>query len=471
MLSKIGGEAMKRLLCLIVTVILLVITVMFSSAFTLQSSRNYKSADDSGAYVISYNGSHVDITRYSSDTVSAGLNLSYAVGSVCAYRGKIVAFCDDTRNNQLIVYVYYLDSDVLDSFALYGVKLYNDTDFCCDDNAVYIENHRDGRELIAYSYSGNISGRYRFDQQITSLCSDYHSGVYAVSDDTLYRMTGGGFTAVSGEEVDYPLFPAASDILVSDYGHAYVMSGNRISHSFTVDSRFGTASGCVIGNRLYYPCGSVIYGYDIADGSKESSYRLSFDASMLYTSGGSIVSVGNGTYASVSPRDFTELNVPDDRSDSGGNSGSSGKSRNDNNNNVSDDELGNISSDVYSVDHSRYYISDIPSETTVAQFKSNMRYHGWSVALYRDGALKTSGNVGTAMTAVFTAGGSSVTFELSVVGDLTGEGNCNSRDINTLLDYLIGTTDFNGVYLLSADLSDDGKIDAVDAAMMKKTIG
>ena len=97
-----------------------------------------------------------------------------------------------------------------------------------------------------------------------------------------------------------------------------------------------------------------------------------------------------------------------------------------------------------------------------------MRYDDRSVALYRDGDLKTSGNVGTAMTAVFSSDSGSVTFELSVNGDLTGEGNCNSRDVYTLLDYLIGAADFNGVYSLAADLSGDGTVDAVDAAMMKR---
>ena len=133
---------MKRSLCLIMAIVALQIAVFTSSAFTVQSSRVYRSADSSGAYVVSFNGSHVDITRYTADSVSAGLNLSYTVSGVCAYHGKIVVFCNDTAHNYLIVYVYYLDTDMLDSFAIYDQKLNNDTDFCCDDNAIYIENHR-----------------------------------------------------------------------------------------------------------------------------------------------------------------------------------------------------------------------------------------------------------------------------------------------------------------------------------------
>ena len=74
------------------------------------------------------------------------------------------------------------------------------------------------------------------------------------------------------------------------------------------------------------------------------------------------------------------------------------------------------------------------------------------------------------MTAVFSSGGNEFTFELSVNGDLTGEGNSNSRDVNLLLDYLIGAAYFNGVYTVAADLSNDGRIDAVDVALMKRTL-
>ena len=462
---------MKRSISMILTVILLAVAVLSSSAFTLQGSRTYQSADSSGAYFISFSGSHADVTRYASDTVSVGLNLSCKISGVCAYHGKAVMFCDNTDNNQLIVYVYYIDSDVLDSFAINGAKLYDDTDFCCDDEGIYIENYRDKSELTAYSYYGNLINRYRLNQRISSLSSGYDSGVYAVSNKTLYRLSDGGLTAITGKEVEPPLFPVSSDILISDYGRVYVMDGNRIIRSFSTDSRFGTAGACVIGNRLYSPYGSVINGYDISDGSKDSTYRLSFDVSLLYADGGSMIAVGNTTYTSLSPGDFIELNQPEDPMSPGSDNGSSGGSRNssgNDNRSVFDGDLSDISSNVYQVDFSRYFISGISPETTVSQFKKNMRYDGRSVALYRDGDLKTSGNVGTAMTAVFSSDSGSVTFELSVNGDLTGEGNCNSRDVYTLLDYLIGAADFNGVYSLAADLSGDGTVDAVDAAMMKR---
>ena len=72
------------------------------------------------------------------------------------------------------------------------------------------------------------------------------------------------------------------------------------------------------------------------------------------------------------------------------------------------------------------------------------------------------------MLAVFDSDDARYTFELSVIGDITGEGNVNSRDLSLFMEYLIGTADFNGVYVTSADLSDDGKLDVKDLAMMHR---
>ena len=119
---------------------------------------------------------------------------------------------------------------------------------------------------------------------VTDIHIDFGEGVFVI------RFTGGNhFTAVNGYEVEPPLSPADSDVFVSEYGYAYVTDGNRIKRSFAVDGRFGTAGGCVIGERLYYPNGSVINGYDISSGNKVSSYRLSFETLLLYADSGNMI--------------------------------------------------------------------------------------------------------------------------------------------------------------------------------------
>ena len=457
---------MKKIICLILSLVMILLAVFTSSAFTLQKSGVYKSADDSGAYVIHFSGTHADIQKYTSQNDSIGLNLSYTISAVCTYNDKVVLFCSDIKNNQLIVYVYDFNTEVTDSFAIYGAKIYNNTDFCCTDSGIYIENSQDERELKAYSYSGSVIGNYHFDEEITSVFGGYRSGVFAVSGDTLYSLSGNKFTEVSGTSVEPPLFHAGSDVIASAYGKVYVLSKNRVIDTFTVDTDYSASSASVIGNRLYYSDGSTIYGYDIDTGKKVSYFKVPFTVRLLYGDTNGITAVGDNSYTTIRTSDFTEI-------------------RNSENNNGDDDNTDNhpngsqtngnhtalkITSDIYRIDWENYYISGIAPDTTVAEFKKNMNYDGYTLTIYRDNSVKKSGNVGTAMTAVFTFENTSYTFELSVEGDITGEGNRNSRDLTLLMDYLIGAADFNGVYSLAADISADGVVDVVDAAVLKSLI-
>ena len=280
---------MKRMMCLLLIILCMVISAASSSAFTLQRSRIYQSADDSGAYKIRIDGQHAEITKYLTGSFSVGLNLSHTICAACAYHGKAVLFCPDDHNNQLIIYVYDLATDYLDSFAVYGMKLLDNTDFGCDDSAIYIENYRDSRELLAYSYSGNLLDRYRFNSEINAVCGAYDSGTYIVSGNELNIIRSGSVHVVTGGEVHAPLFPADFGMIASAYGQVYRLDGDRIASSFSVETDYKAVSACVIGHTLYYPCGNTIDGYDLDTGEKTSYYTLNENASLLYADADRIV--------------------------------------------------------------------------------------------------------------------------------------------------------------------------------------
>ena len=208
-------------------------------------------------------------------------------------------------------------------------------------------------------------------------------------------------------------------------------------------------------------------------------YHASGQLVSVYANGNSLIASGGSGSFTVSQGAFTSLRVNDDPGDeqADGNGGDqSAKSSNGGNNatNRSGQRQSagssSISSDVYRVDPTRYYISGISPQTTVAAFKKNMSYDGYSLTIYRGNTVKKSGNIGTAMTAVFESDEFIYTYELAINGDITGEGSCNSRDLNTLMDYLIGASDFNGVYMLAADVTNDNKVDVCDAAKLKSII-
>lgn len=469
---------MKRILCIILCVILFVCTAFPTSAHTPQTSRVYHSADDTGVYAVRFNGKHADITRYSSHTLSAGVDVTSSIYAACAYRGKIVLLCDDVKRNQLSVYVYYLDTDYLEGFVINNLLLYNHIDFACDNNAIYIENSGNSHELLAYSYDGSYLGRYSFNSEINAICGGYRGGIYVVSGDTLYTLSSGRFNAFSGNSVETPLFPADSKTFVSVYGKVYTVNNGRVTYLFSVDSDYHATSACVIGNTLYFPNGSTVNAYDLDTGEKIGYYQTTGQVLSVYADGDTVIAVGQSDSVSIRQSEFTSLIQQYDEPDDAGSEseevqrGESGGSKefSDSDDDPKKSVSSSISSDVYHIDPVRYYISGISPQTTVATFKKNVKYEGYTLTIYRKNAVKKSGNVGTSMTAVFDSGEYSYTYELAITGDITGEGSSNSRDLNTLMDYLIGATDFNGVYMLAADVSNDGKVDVCDAATLKSIL-
>lgn len=459
---------MKRMFCIALCLVILILAAFSASAFVIQSTRSYQSADDTGVYSVRFSGKHADIIRYSDHTISAGVDVSAPIRAVCAYRGKAVLLCEDVKRSRLSVYVYYIDTDFLDGFAINDLLLYNNTDFACDHNAIYIEDYHDDHELIAYSYSGDYLGRYRFDSEINTICGGYRGGVYAVAGDTLYTLSDGRFSALSGDPVEAPLFPADSNTFISGFGAVYVKDKNSISYRFTADIDNGAAA-CVIDHILYVPYGNSISAYNLDTGERIAYYRAAGQVISVYADGDTVIAVGESSSFSVSRSDFTSLISENDPN--GGEARQDDRNNSDQSNrNDADKSTGRISSDVYRVDNTRYYITDIPPQTTVAAFKRNMRFDGYALTLYRNNTVKKSGNVGTAMTAVFSSDKNEYTYELAVIGDITGEGNRNSRDMNILLDYLCGAADFNGVYTVAADVNQDDKVNICDAAELKSMI-
>ena len=309
-----------------------------------------------------------------------------------------------------------------------------------------------------YDCCGKLVNTYSFGADITYTFCGFSSGIYAICRGGLYRISDEGFTKLSDSGINAPLFDAGAGYLISRYGDVYSVS-DGVKRVFRADHSGEIKSACVIGETLYCPGGSVINGYDVHTGEKICYYPAGVTQPDIYAEGDKIIYTdNNGGSVMIGTGAFTEI-----RRDS--------KNGGEDPDNGQEAEIGTISSDIYTVSNDSLKISGIPSGTTFAVFKKNMNFAGYAIKLYRNGSEKKSGNVGTAMNAVFTSDKYTFTYELSVIGDLTGEGSVNSKDLNTLMDYLIGSVDFDGVYLTSADLSNDGKADVIDSAMMKRLIG
>lgn len=432
-----------------------------TTTYNLSADRTTLFRNDTGAYLLSWSGSEAHIEKLIPDAYGANLRLNHPIASAGVFGDNVVLLSNDVANHQLEVYTYRAETDVLDSFTVNDVRYYTDRGFYYDGSSIYLVSDRSTNTIERYAVSGKKTDSYSFESDIIQLSADYRGNIFAVCADTLYLMNGNRFAACASG--------IAAPILWFDDSHFSDASGRISTYSggicrtlFCADAEYGRHHACSTDGVVYYPCGETIYGYDPDTGKKTASFSAGVRINDLFAHNGCIYALsdsGTPVVLTIRADEFTELIYPDDPIPDPVN-------RPDN---VIERDY-RITSDVYRIDNNNYTISGIPSGTTPAQFKRNIRCDGYDLSIFRGGSRKTSGECGTAMTAVFDSDRYRFIYELSVIGDITGEGNVNSRDLNCLTEYLIGSVRFDGVYLTSADLSGDGVVDVKDLALMHRMI-
>ena len=102
---------------------------------------------------------------------------------------------------------------------------------------------------------------------------------------------------------------------------------------------------------------------------------------------------------------------------------------------------------------------------TVAKLRNSLGYTKEELIVYKiDGSLYNQGKVGTGMKAVLAG----KEYIIIVLGELTGEGNINSKDLKLMMKFLTGEEKPNSSQKLSADINCDGIIDTKDLLSLSK---
>ena len=107
----------------------------------------------------------------------------------------------------------------------------------------------------------------------------------------------------------------------------------------------------------------------------------------------------------------------------------------------------------------------VPMGTTLSKIKRAFDAFGVTKVTKADGSIIDSGKVGTG-TRVNLENGEAIT--LVIFGDVTGEGNINSRDTKAILDELSDKENLTEPFFTAADINSDGEITTKDALLISK---
>ncbi len=113
-------------------------------------------------------------------------------------------------------------------------------------------------------------------------------------------------------------------------------------------------------------------------------------------------------------------------------------------------------------------ICKIDCKTSVTKFKSSFSHKDRVVIYDRNNKPYTSGHIGTGMTAVFANDSGKTVYTLCVTGDITGEGNVNTLDLNEMFDYLLLKRPLSGYELTAADINCDGMVTNKDLLLLER---
>lgn len=390
------------------------------------------------AYLLSYDSNTLRIDGVFPAKSSEYVTLTNTILDYNLYNDTVVIACKSSTFNQTEVVLYNLKQKDIKSFNLLNFRFNDISQIVYSAGYIYCTN-RDN-QILKFGASGKYIQTYDFQENIINLMCSANGTVYALSDYGLNKLSGNKFAKISNNSFFSKGNFICDDVYIDGDGSLYQVKNNVTSFT-KFKSDVNIPSGGVCNNYVIASQSNTIYALSKADGLKKKTCSLNNHIEQLCVVDNNIIAL---TYSGNSP----VINVIKSSELQEIKTQTNGVVVNPDNVVTS-----HISSDTYIVDNTNYKITEIPHSTTVAQFKRNMSYEGYNVEFTRfDGRTLKSGNVGTATIARFYNDHASYEYELSVLGDLTGEGNVNSRDFRIICAYIVEYVTFNGVYIDSANI-------------------
>ena len=110
-----------------------------------------------------------------------------------------------------------------------------------------------------------------------------------------------------------------------------------------------------------------------------------------------------------------------------------------------------------------------PLSETISKVKDNLNLSGYNIEFKNyAGKTITSGKLGTGSVAIFSKDGKTAEFTFIVKGDVTGEGNANSRDVDCMYNHILGKSSLSEINAKAADINNDGVVDTLDLLLLSK---
>lgn len=317
----------------------------------------------------------------------------------------------------------------------------------------------DKTTVYKYSSKGEILDKYDFIDHINQIAIYDGKTVFLFSDYISYKLSNYKLYKLSDKYIDYP---------VTIFNNRYIASNSKILDTYNDCLAVGDYTNektSVFKNGIITANKNTIY-YSPMGEKATRRYILQNSIDKLYSSKDKIFALtDSGTYTLLY-NELKKISYPKTNSNTSSNTNTDGNTTDKTANKDKNNETKPITSNTYNIGSK--YITGINSVTTVSAFKENINYEGYELSFFSNGNLKSKGNIGTDMKAKFKGTNKTQTFTLIVKGDITKEGNVNSKDTLLLMKYLLSETELSDSCKIAANIIDDDKISNADLVAMSQ---
>lgn len=427
--------------------LILITAVLCQINFTCSAVTKGKKlfSDNSGVTLISYNESKVYETKLVPDNYGYTYSFSSKVVDSCAVYGKVYILClNSSRQNS--AYIYSAEKgNISNPKIINKIKLNNSGKISVDSNGNYLITNS-ANKIQVYNQAGKYIKTYDNKTDNILQMSRY---IIVVSGNKLYKVTASGFTHLY-EGINTSIIYKISDDYIADYyGNIYcIKNGFKKVINSSAQGLYNAAETdkniIVYTSKRFdvYSKNDFSYLYSV------KYYKKVFGITS-YKNNAAVIKKYNSTYkCELLSQSFF----------------------NKNNNNSSDSNTNNQSTTPEGINLKTFKYTGkyiyVNSGLTIAAFKNKISYNGYNISFgnRKSGIIRTNADI------KFTKGNYSKSYKFVVLGDVTGEGNVNSRDESAMFDHLLGIKELKGAYKTAGDLNCDNKLKNADLLLLAKMI-
>lgn len=426
--------------------------------------------DSNGVYIVSHSGNSLTAQYIIGDVCQTrSIKTEGEIKNIAVNNGYIYALSVNS-SGETILNKYSYNNDSIYNYYFSNLHINSAYKFFVTNDKLYF-TESDDENPIFNCY--NIYGEKQYDFTIRNL-TDYcintaGDKLYIFSQNNIYTINTVNNSMPQHVFTTVNIRPSAflCEEIIFDYGGNIIDCNNKAT--ITTNYTSNEINGGIINNYYCRYYNGTIYGYN-QNGKEYSLYQtnLSGQVQMCSYNNKLYLLSDNGTLLTI---DESELSFPNNNNTSNTNNGGQSTPNSQQSKPQSEPDKNNkFSINSYNIDASQNIVWNIPSGTTISQFKNNITCVNYSIDFYnKDNVKKTSGKLGTNYTMVVNYNNSPYRrYTLSVTGDLTGEGSVNKSDVKLLSRYLMNSKSLTKEQLTAADCNNDGQINGADLLKIAK---